>query len=339
VQANSPGENARAAGILAQIYIDSSKKTLAVNVLDEARCKSRRWGVERMKKIKFAHLLLISVSLAVAGCTGGLTTPELRDFFDAEPTQEADENLILNEIRCEIRTGVENALYDKRFNPPTSTTGKSPDWLLKWGAKVSYVLTGDDKASLNPGVSWENPFRKMNTFVSLAFGVQSSAESTRKETGAVTYAFSDLLKQQPCNPPKGILIHSDLKIPEFISDKVFITRVPGTVPTAPRTIDTSTPQILNAASEEITFVVIYGGNFTPSWKFVRISVNPSMGTPLLSGTRTKTQYASITLGPIEKPADSVNAPRLSGPAETIDSANLIGHAVSTAIQNSLNILP
>jgi hypothetical protein len=43
--------------------------------------------------------------------------------------------------------------------------------------------------------------------------------------------------------------------PEFISNNIFITRVPGTVPNKPVILDYSKLQVLNALSDEITFTV------------------------------------------------------------------------------------
>ena len=263
--------------------------------------------------------------------------PEMQNFGGDPDHEEADENLILNHIKCEIHAGVQTALYDPRFFPPTPTTGKSVDWLRSWGAKVSYVLTVDEKSSLNPGLSWKNPFEKMGTFQFIGGGLQSSAEAQRKETGAVTYAFADLMKEPPikeCADQNGILIHSNLRIAEFISNKVFVTRVPGTVPNIPISVDSAKPQILNAFSDEITFTVMYGGNITPSWFFVRLTVNPT--SPLFNAMRSKIQYVTITLGPVQVQSTPTTAAQLGPEAQLLDSANLTGHAVASAL---LNITP
>jgi hypothetical protein len=281
-------------------------------------------------------LLIVGIAALVSGC--GLTVPDMQNFGGDQDHEEADENLILNHIKCEIHAGVQTALYDPRFFPPSPTTGKSVDWLRSWGAKVSYVLTADEKSSLNPGLGWKNPFEQMGTFQFIGGGLQSSAEAQRKETGAVTYAFVDLMKEPPikdgCADQNGILIHSNLRIAEFISNKVFVTRVPGTVPNIPVSIDSAKSQILNAFSDEITFTVIYGGNVTPSWFFVRLSVNPT--SPLFNGMRTKIQYVTITLGPVQVQSTATTAAQLGVEAQLLDSANLTGHAVASAL---LNITP
>jgi hypothetical protein len=255
--------------------------------------------------------------------------------------EEEDENRILNHIQCEIRRGIENALYDPRFYPPPSSPNppKSIDWIKTWGAKVSYVFTVDEKGSLAPGVSWKNSFAKKGTSIALGGGLQGSAESQRKETGAVTYAFTDWISDKPPATPlscavaqDGVQIDSDLKIADFINNKLFVARVPGTLPNAPKALNADKPLTLSTFSDELTFTVSYGANATPSWIFVRLSVNPSGS--LLSDTRTKTQYVSITLGPVAQPSTTTTAPLLNAEAQQIDSANLVGHAFETALSHT-----
>jgi hypothetical protein len=285
--------------------------------------------------------LIVGMAGGVTGC--GLVVPNMQNFGGDQDKEEADENIILNHIKCEIHAGVQTALYNPLYFPHDPTKGyKSVDWLRGWGAKVSYVLTVDEKSQLNPGLSWKNPLGKVGTFETISGGVQTSAEAQRKETGAVTYAFADLLKETPittCADQDGFLIHSNLRIAEFISNKIFITRVPGTVPNTPTSID-SKPQILNAFSDEITFTVMYGGSITPSWTFVRLSVNPT--SPLFATSRSKVQYVTITVAPVS-PSTPTTAAVISPEGQFIDSANLTGHAVASALLNItpslLNITP
>jgi hypothetical protein len=281
-------------------------------------------------------LLMIGVAGGVSGC--GLFVPNMQNFGGDQDNEEADENTIMNHIKCEIHAGVQTALYDPRFFPFDPTRGdKSVDWLRGWGAKVTYVLTVDEKSQLNPGLSWKNPLGPTGTFQSISGGVQTSAEARRAETGAVTYSFADLLKEAPitsCADQNGFLIHSNLRIAEFISNKIFITRVPGTVPKNPVSVDSSKPQVLNAFSDEITFTVMYGGSITPSWTFVRLSVNPT--SPLFGVNRSKIQYVTITLAPLASPSSPTTAAIIAPEGQLIDNANLTGHAVASAL---LNITP
>lgn len=288
-----------------------------------------------MPTVRFAVRALLCGSIGgLNSC--GLLTPSMQNFGgDQDHSEAVDENLILNQIKCEIHQGVYDTLYDPNFYPSTPTNGKSVEWLRDWGAKVTYIITVDEKSSFNPGVSYKNPFRKMGTFFSLGGGLQISSEAQRRETGAVTYDFKDLLKDprpSNCEVRNGVLIHSNLKIADFISNKVFTTRVPGTVPTTLHVIDTSKPQVLNAFSDELTFTVIYGGSATPTWNFIRLSVDPV--APLISAARSKIQYASITLGPVTENASPVKAARLAPEAELIDQAHVIGRTLAPSLQGT-----
>jgi hypothetical protein len=284
---------------------------------------------------------MIAMAGGVGGC--GLVVPNMQNFGGDQDNEEADENTILNHIKCEIHAGVQTALYDPRYYPYNAKRGdKNVDWLRGWGAKVSYVLTVDEKSQLNPGLSWKNPLIPTGTFQSISGGLQTSAEAQRKETGAVTYAFADLLNETPitdgCVDQNGFLIHSNLRIAEFISNKVFLTRVPGTYPDKPNTTDPSSkPQIVNAFSDEITFTVIYGGNITPSWTFVRLSVNPT--SPLFGAMRSKIQYVTITVAQLVTKSNPTTAAVINDQGQVIDSANLIGHAVSSALVNATSPPP
>ena len=76
---------------------------------------------------------------------------------------------------------------------------------------------------------------------------------------------------------------------------------------------------------EITFVIIYGGNVTPSWKLVRVSAN--QGSTLFSAQRSKTQDLTISMGPQSKDA-------LATAAQNTVLASQIGQAVANSIKGS-----
>jgi hypothetical protein len=83
---------------------------------------------------------------------------------------------------------------------------------------------------------------------------------------------------------------------------------------------------------------VYGGNITPTWKFVRVS--GSTNSPFYAATRTRTQDVAITLGPFtpagEEVSPGVVAPSpgvISAEAQAVHNANLIGQAVAAAIQS------
>ena len=246
--------------------------------------------------------------------------------------EKLDENTIVNQIKCELHKGVQTALGS---NP---VTGYNVDWLKTWGAKVTLTVTADEKGAIAPGLTFIEPFQNAVTAFSngnvtsaqsfsLATGAAASAEGARRESIQFTYSFAELLNEPPiktCDNERGILIHSDLKIAEFIENKAFIAGVPGSVgeggPSSPYSV----------FSDEITFIVAYGGSLTPVWRLVRFS--GSSNSPLLSATRTKTQDVIITLSGLEKSPDPSTAPRLNQEGQSVHSSLLTGQAISGALQ-------
>ena len=75
-----------------------------------------------------------------------------------------------------------------------------------------------------------------------------------------------------------------------------------------------------AFSDEISFVVVYGGNATPTWKLV--NVTGIANSPFISATRTRTHDVTIAMGRPGTPE-----------IEAVHNAQLIGQAVATAIQD------
>jgi hypothetical protein len=267
-------------------------------------------------------------SISLSGC--GLFVPEMQEFPNSKDSEKFDENMVVNQIKCELHKGVQDTLNDPLFSSAAPVPGNSINWLRTWGAKVTLELTVDEKGSLNPGISLVEPFSAPSKgLFSLGIGVGGSADATRKETIGFQYAFADLLAEGdingPCANEKGILIHSDLKIGDFIKNKAFVARVPGTI-VSPYT----------AFNYEATFLVSYGGSATPSWQFVRLTVNPN--GPFASASRSRTQHVIITLGQTE-PSTPATPTTLAAPArvsrevEAVHDAAIIGYSVATAIQS------
>lgn len=278
------------------------------------------------------YLLATVVASLLGGC--GLHLPGLEGLTESADVEKADENIIVNQVKCELRKGVQETLNDPFFKTPGPLTGNRVDWLNNWAAQVSMDLTVEEQSALNPGISLTEPFSAPSKASrGLAVGVQSSADATHKESIQFTYSFAALnaipARSAPCADENGILIHSDLKIADFIKNKAFIARVPGSLPASG----------YDGFSYEATFKVIFGGNATPSWKFVRLSVNPTGN--LLSATQTRTQHVLLTIGPAKSgtPAIAPDQPTaLADQPQALHNANLIGQAVGAAIQ-SLTISP
>src|SRR5262249_27411024 len=112
--------------------------------------------------------------------------------------------------------------------------------------------------------------------------------------------------------------------------KAFLAGVPGAV-------GTTTAPPYSAFTDEIIFVVGYGGGLTPTWKFIDITssaAGPSV--PLLNAMRTKTQDITITLGPAHGATAEAPAQLTSDDAKNSHQAALIGQAVGSSIESQVH---
>jgi len=207
---------------------------------------------------------------------------------------------------------------------------------LGWGASVTLKIQVQDQSGINPGVSLTTPLQNsIKTYpvggnvtspqsFSLGLGLSESATATRVETISYTYVFTELINDvESCKPfEPGVMIESDLKIEQFITDKATAAR-PGEAATGnPNFPPYSTFQ------DDITFVASFGGNATPTWKLARISANST--TPLISGTRTSTNEVIITLGPVASAATAFAPAQLSSDAQAVHGSSLIGSSTGSA---------
>jgi hypothetical protein len=79
----------------------------------------------------------------------------------------------------------------------------------------------------------------------------------------------------PCNNQNGILIENDLKLREWLY-AVMLPAYPqgGIVPDYSGSLASEAKASKkDVISHEVTFVILYNGNVTPSWKLVNVSVN------------------------------------------------------------------
>jgi hypothetical protein len=217
----------------------------------------------------------------------------------SEGRAEAD---IVSSIRCEIQKGV----YETSVMTPG---GKNYVSYMKdgWGTQVTLKLIWDEQSSGSPGLSFIHPFSGMQSRT-IGVGGSASAHATRVETVTFLFENPDLYRDEmtwvqningdnPSHAPHdcksldtGTMIHSDLKIDDFIVDKATIAST-GIVSTN----DPSEPPF-SVFQEELTFVGAYSGNITPTWKLTRFANNTSGN--LVGATRTTTGDVLITLGPL-----------------------------------------
>jgi hypothetical protein len=267
---------------------------------------------------------VLAASLILSGC--GMTVPKMEDLSQKVP-EGLEENTIVNQVKCEIHLGVQEALANPMPN------GNPIKWLNDWASKVSMTLTVDEKGALAPGLTFTSPFQESAEMFSMDVGASASAEATRKETIQFTYAFADLLHEGdikgPCSNEGGVLIHSDLKISEFIMNKMMVAQIPGSVVAGVPPPPYVGPPY-STFSDQVTFVVAVSANATPSFKLVRFAVNSKAS--LLSGSRTKTQDILITLAQRDKPATANTPATLTQEGQDAHNAQLIGQAIANSLR-------
>jgi hypothetical protein len=250
-----------------------------------------------------------ALAAALAGC--GLFVPEkyplTPDTINPDDTSAYGnlENAVIDHVQCEIAKGIWRVAHSQL---------KHVAWLYHsdWGTSATLTLTFEDESGLTPNATfttplanWTHAFSNGTVSIaqstSLAVGASGTANSTRTETIQFTYTNKDLLywaNAQLASDPntcektnQGILIHSDLKIDQFIYDKMTIAALGNDI----GRVNRDWPPF-NTFQEQITFVAAYGGSVTPTWKFARTAVDPA-GT-LLSATRTDTDSLTVTLGEV-----------------------------------------
>jgi hypothetical protein len=123
---------------------------------------------------------------------------------------------------------------------------------------------------------------------------------------------------------KGAYIDSNLKIGDFIRQKMVVASIPGTLDA----LGNASPYTV--FNYETTFVVSFGGAATPTWKFMKVSVDSA--SALLSASREKTNDLSITLG-LAKPSTRTMPAQISNEAKTVHLSVVNAMFVASSIQS------
>jgi len=312
----------------------------------------------RTTRVFSAGLFLLgAISLStLGGC--GVFVPEknpLSPDHITDPQSKASsegtyESLVIANIYCEVATGLAVAYHDLR----AEENGKLAQlqWLHDWGTSITVTITVEDQSGLTPGLSLTTPFEnKIFTFpkggnvtsaqsFNLGLGASGTAAATRTETIQFTYLNKELIKKgneilqnntlqktegKPCQEyQRGVMIQSDLKIWQFIYDKIVIA-TSGNATSA----EHATWPLYNTFTEDITFVATLGGSVTPTWKLAQVSANTSGS--LLSATRTNNNQLTITIGPVQtKPSDKKPA-QLSSAAQAQHNVRVQAGANASAL--------
>jgi hypothetical protein len=282
----------------------------------------------RTKQFLFAAL---TISTVLGGC--GLFVPEKSIFSDdshkpgiASP-QGVFENMIIAHVQCEIQKGLMQALEIV----PDRT--HDLDWLRTMVIAVTLKIVVDEQGTLSPSVMQAIPL----SLASISAGLSGNAHATRTETisfvvsaqeledaARTTMAIQHWTSMSCAEYQNTILIESDLKIDQFIYDKVII----ATTSEVPRKPGNALPY--TTFSDQITFVTTLSANATPTWIFKRVLVDPSGN--LLNASRSRTHDVQITISP-GTPATPRSAAQLSQEGRDVQNAARIGSATASSIQS------
>lgn len=245
----------------------------------------------------------------------GFYVPDPHEFYEPKSNDTLFQNMILNNIKCELHKGIQLTL--DRFNVPENPR---VSWIKNWGAAVTLHFTIDETGGLSPSVLYTPP-----PPFSLFFDVGASAHSTREEDMDVTYAFQDLIAEgrlrQGCTNENGILIQSDLDIANFIQKHVELLTIPGTLPADGKAI-------AHSWNYKVTFVASYNADLNPSWTFKRVTVDGA--GKLLGISRMKTTNLIITFAPTAIEATAGAPAELDEAGTTAHDIARIGQATAAA---------
>ncbi len=130
-----------------------------------------------------------------------------------------------------------------------------------------------------------------------------------------------------CNRNENGFSHPDIKFMDWLYDATLGANVQGGVINYRNALQAETKASKkDAISHEVTFVVIYGANVTPTWKLVNFTGNTG-SAPLFGLQRTNTQDVIITLGPAVEGT-------LSTAALNTTLASQIGISVANAVRSA-----
>ena len=279
--------------------------------------------------------MLAMFAAGLAGCA--TTTPDFRGQGETPKHQWLSEQHLIFHIQCQLAMAVSEAARFDAANAATVPPELRAKWLNEWGAKISLVMSVNNKNNISPGLTFNSPLENAVTVFSengnvttpqsrsVSLGYNWSADATRTETIGFFYSFKDLLASTidptKCKPSMGPYLSSDLKITDFLMKGLDISFQPGAI------IRREGESPYSTFTYEVKFIVTTGGSATPAWKLVELSANQSGN--LFGASRIHTDDLTITMGKIET-KDGKAVPTLEFDQQHL--ANLIGQAVSNSLQ-------
>jgi hypothetical protein len=279
--------------------------------------------------------VLASLAAGLGGCA--TITPSFRGPSQTLQAETLTEQHLIFHVQCQLATAVADAVKLDQANAGTAPAALRATWLRDWGAKVSLVMSVNNKNNVSPSLSFTNTLENAVTVFtqngnvttgqnrSVGLGFNWSADATRSETIGFFYSFKDLLDSAidpaKCKPSMGPYLSSDLRISDFLTKGVDISLQPGAI------IRKAGESPYSTFTYEVKFIVTTGGTANPAWKLVELTANQSGN--LFAASRIHTDDLTITMGKIET-KDGKAVPTLEFDQQHL--ANLIGQAVSNSLQ-------
>lgn len=287
-----------------------------------------RWESKKMAgwseepKLRWVVVLLAGMLPILGGC--GLFVPKPHEFYEAKSDDTGFVNVILNNVKCELRNAVVNIMA-----APHATDNRRLAWIPRWGAASALQFTVNETGAVNPGALFTPP-----PPFSLGIELTSSTSATRIENVAWTYSFQDLLDEYrklaatgkapstaSCVNEGGILIQSDLEIGRFLKKYADISTTPGNL----MPVDKYVP--FDTVTYTVTFVVTYSAGISPVWKLQRVTV-PS--GKLLDASRSKTSNLIVTFSRVASRASPEEPATLSPLGVAAQNAAVSGQATAVS---------
>jgi hypothetical protein len=247
--------------------------------------------------------LAMALCIPVAGC--GLRTPDMVISADPNATLKLV-NGIMSHVEDELGCAINQLILDDKKTAEYNHTPRTYTWLDTGVAKVSLKLTADEKSTLGAGLTYNDFFTNavsaigktiITTPRSFVFGanIGGSSDATRIDNSDYTILVADaFVKDKDYTPGagractsnhEGLLTDSDLHIRDWLESRLAQYAVhPEVKQTVPDTLTT-----------EITFILAYNGNVTPTWHLVPTSYNTG-SSPFFNVGRTQTDDVIITVG-------------------------------------------
>lgn len=280
--------------------------------------------------------LLGVLGSGLGGCA--TMTPDFRSNSQTAPEQWLSQQHLIFHIQCQLADAVAKAEQFDQVNASNVPPERRAAWLGQWGAKVSLVLSVNNKNNFSPSLSLTKPLENAVTVFtkngnvttgqnrSLGLGFTWSADATRTETIGFYYSFEDLKKlaldPTKCKPNTGPYLASDLKIDDFLMKGLDMSFQPD----AMLRKDGESPY--TTFTYQVKFIVTTGGNLTPAWKLLELSANQSGN--LFAASQIKTDELTITMGKVVTDDKGNKVPRKDFDDQHF--ANLVGQAVANALQ-------